>query len=1343
MTSLLLVPLDDTVVFPTMDVTLPVDAGDETRVLLVPRHEGEFAKVGTIAEVTDQVRLPGGGRAVSLSGVARGVAGAAHTDSRGRLRVEVAEHPDDIPVDGRTRVAEREYRAVVEEILELRGADERVAAFLRAIVEPGALADTIGYAPDVPFEQKVQVLETLDVTERIELAVKIQRERLTELQLRKKIREDVQSGAEAQQREYFLRKQMESIQRELGEDSGSVAEEYRKKIAESGMPDDVREQATKELGRLERMGEQSGEASMIRSYLDWLIAVPWGERSDEKLDPVGAREVLDTDHAGLEDVKDRITEYLAVRKLRTDRGIAEDKRSGAILTLIGPPGTGKTSIGESIARATGREFVRMSLGGVRDEAEIRGHRRTYIGALPGRLVRALRDAGTMNPVIMLDEVDKVGADWRGDPSAALLEVLDPAQNHAFRDHYLDVELDLSQVLFIATANVAETIPGPLLDRMEVIRFDGYTVAEKIAIARGYLWPRQRERNGLREDEVTVSDETLRLVVDEYTREAGVRNLERELGTVLRKTATRIASAKVEAPVEVTTEIVRDALGRQKFFQEAAVRTAVPGVATGLAVTGVGGDVLFVEATRMKGKEGLVLTGQLGDVMKESARIALSYVRGHAEELGIAEDAFEDREFHVHVPAGAIPKDGPSAGVTMTTALASLLYRPPGQAHGRHDRRGHAPGPGAADRRAQAEGARRPRGRAHRRDPARAQPRRPGRRPRRRARADDVPPGDEHRRGARRRPRACGSDGVRLTRRVVALFRPHRARLGAVLALILVSAGLGMVSPFLLREVLDVAIPEKDRELLAWLVGGMIAISIATGVLGVGQTWLSNVVGQRVMHDLRTQVYRHLQRLSLAFFTRTRTGEIQSRIANDIGGVQTVVTTTATSIVSNVTTVIASVVAMFLLDWRLALFSLGLTPLFVLLARRVGNQRKRIAAVRQGAMADISSLVQESLSVSGILLGKTMGRGAELADRFEGESERLADLEVRSRMAGRWTMATVQTSFAVMPALVYLFAGLSPSAVSIGTVVAFTTLQTRLFWPLQSLLNVGVDIQTSTALFDRVFEYLDLAVDIHPGTRELHGVRGEVEFDDVWFSYDSSDSSAGTGEPTLRGITLDVPAGTRTALVGETGSGKTTLGYLAARLYDPDRGAVLLDGARLQDLTLDSVAEAVGVVSQETYLFHASVRENLRFAKPEATDEEIEEAARAAQIHETIAALPDGYDTVVGERGFRFSGGEKQRIAIARTILRNPPVLVLDEATSALDVQTERAVGAALERLAEGRTTIVIAHRLSTVRDADQIVVLDKGEIVERGTHEDLLARGGRYAELVARDVDPARPPVTA
>src|SRR5687767_4257783 len=642
MTSLILVPMDDTVVFPTMDVTLPVDVGDEDRVLLIPRHDKEFAKVGTIAEVTDTVRLPGGARAVQLSGLARGVAGAAHTDHAGRLRVEVTESTDDIPVDGRTRDLEREYRAVVEEILELRGVDERVAAWLRAIGEPGPLADTVGYAPDISFEEKVQILEALDVTERLALAVGMQRARLTELQLRQKIREDVREGADQQQREYFLRKQMESIQRELGEDGASVVEEYRTKIADAGMPEAVEEQATKELGRLERMGEQSGEASMIRSYLDWLIAVPWKERSDEVLDPVHAREILDQDHAGLEDVKDRIVEYLAVKKLRVERGISEDKRSGAILTLIGPPGTGKTSIGESIARATGREFVRMSLGGVRDEAEIRGHRRTYIGALPGRLVRALRDAGTMNPVIMLDEVDKVGADWRGDPSAALLEVLDPAQNHSFRDHYLDVELDLSEVVFIATANMAETIPAPLLDRMEVVRFDGYTTEEKVAIAQGYLWPRQRDRNGLREDEVTIGDDVLRSVVTEYTREAGVRNLERELGTLLRKTATKIASGKATAPVTIGVDEIRDALGRQRFFQESAERTAIPGVATGLSVTGAGGDVLFIEATSMPAdppKDPLVLTGQLGDVMKESARIALSYVRGHSDGLGIDEDAF--------------------------------------------------------------------------------------------------------------------------------------------------------------------------------------------------------------------------------------------------------------------------------------------------------------------------------------------------------------------------------------------------------------------------------------------------------------------------------------------------------------------------------------------------------------------------------------------------------------------------------------------------------------------------------------------------------------------------------
>ncbi|HEY2632295.1 MAG TPA: endopeptidase La [Solirubrobacteraceae bacterium] len=667
-----LIPLDDTVVFPSMGITLTVDVGDDERVVLVPRHENEFLEVGTIAEVSEQLRLPGGARAVALSGEHRALIGAAQTGPEGELRVEVDERPDDVPVDKRTRELEREYRAVVEEILELRGDDGRIAAFLRAIVEPGPLADSAGYSPNLTYEHKVELLRTLDVTDRLDLSVKLQRDSLAELQVRKRIREDVQEGADKQQREYFLRKQMESIRKELGEDEGSIAEEYRAKIEAAEMPEDVQEQALKELSRLERMGEQTGESSMIRTYLDWLIAVPWSKRSEEHLDPVAARTVLDADHAGLEDVKDRITEYLAVRKLRQDRNIEADPKSGAILTLIGPPGTGKTSIGESIARATGREFVRMSLGGVRDEAEIRGHRRTYIGALPGRLVRALRDAGTMNPVILLDEVDKVGADWRGDPSAALLEVLDPAQNHSFRDHYLDVELDLSQVMFIATANVADTIPGPLLDRMEVIRFDGYTSEEKLAIAKGYLWPRQRERNGLREQEVSVSDEVLRAIISEYTREAGVRNLEREFGTVLRKTATQIASSKVETPVEIDLDVVRDALGRQKFFQESASRTALPGVATGLAVTGTGGDVLFVEATAMNGKGELQLTGQLGDVMKESARIALSYVRGHAEELGIDEHVFEDHQFHVHVPAGAIPKDGPSAGVTMVTALASLL-----------------------------------------------------------------------------------------------------------------------------------------------------------------------------------------------------------------------------------------------------------------------------------------------------------------------------------------------------------------------------------------------------------------------------------------------------------------------------------------------------------------------------------------------------------------------------------------------------------------------------------------------------------------------------------------------
>jgi ATP-binding cassette subfamily B protein len=589
------------------------------------------------------------------------------------------------------------------------------------------------------------------------------------------------------------------------------------------------------------------------------------------------------------------------------------------------------------------------------------------------------------------------------------------------------------------------------------------------------------------------------------------------------------------------------------------------------------------------------------------------------------------------------------------------------------------------------------------------------------------PGDKPERTADREQRRHN------LRRVGGLFKAHRRRLGAVLALIFLSAGLGMISPFLLRAVLDTAIPNSDTTLLTGLVAGMIAIAIATGALGVAQTWLSNSVGQRVMHELRSAVYRHLQKLSLAFFTRTRTGEVQSRIANDIGGVENVVTNTATSIVSNLTTVLATVVAMFLLDWRLAAFSLVLLPLFVWLTRRVGAERKKITTKRQETMADISTLVEESLSVSGILLGKTMGRSRELADRFSQESAQLADLEVRQRMAGRWVMASIQASFAIMPALVYWFAGQSfatgGNAITIGTLVAFTTLQTRLFFPIGQLLSIGIDIQTSLAMFDRVFEYLDLEIDIEerPGARELENVRGDVSFEDVWFRYGDS--------WTLEGVTVDVPAGTRLGVVGETGSGKTTLGYIAARLYDVNDGAVKIDGTDVRDATFESLAATVGVVSQETYLFHASIRDNLRFARPDATDDEIEDAARAAQIHDLVASLPEGYDTEVGERGYRFSGGEKQRIAIARTMLRNPPVLVLDEATSALDTETERQVQLALDRLSEGRTTIAIAHRLSTIRDADQIVVLDGGRVVERGTHEELLDSGGRYAELVRRDAE--------
>jgi ATP-dependent Lon protease len=626
-----------------------------------------------VASVEEMGHLPNGVEALVIRGLHRAVVGTGvpGTGEATWVQIEAAHDPE--KASPRSHELAREYRALVEGIVETRGVPQ-VAEVLRGISEPGALADTAGYSPDQSYEQKVQVLEALDVERRLEMVVEWARENLAEISLREKIRDDVREGIEKTQREFLLRQQMEAIRKELGEGEDDVVAEYRRKIEEAGMPEGVRDEAERELGRLERTSEQNPEYGWIRTYLDWLLDVPWSAKTEDNLDISEARAVLDADHEGLRDVKDRILEYLAVRKLGAERGLSETggRGSGAILTLVGPPGVGKTSLGESVARALGRKFVRVSLGGVHDESEIRGHRRTYVGALPGRIVRALKDAGTKNPVMMLDEVDKVGADWRGDPSSALLEVLDPAQNHTFRDHYLEVDLDLSDVLFLATANVADTIPPALHDRLEIIRLDGYTEREKAAIARAHLLPRQLERAGLRADELAVSDDVIATIVDGWTREAGVRGLERLLGKLARKAATRIATGSATTPIVVDPDALRDWLGRPTAERDEIDRDPVPGVATGLAVTGAGGDVLAVEANVADGDPGLTLTGQLGDVMRESAEIALSYVRAHLDDLGVPAEAVTGKRFHVHVPAGAIPKDGPSAGITMTTALASLL-----------------------------------------------------------------------------------------------------------------------------------------------------------------------------------------------------------------------------------------------------------------------------------------------------------------------------------------------------------------------------------------------------------------------------------------------------------------------------------------------------------------------------------------------------------------------------------------------------------------------------------------------------------------------------------------------
>ncbi len=678
-------PMDDVVVLPHMTVTLAVE-GDSQKaaieaarqgsrlVLLVPRIDGQFGKIGTVARLGDSAELPTGAEAFMIRGEYRARLGSGQADIAGALWVKADPIPDPEPSEKATELG-REYRAMLENLVESRGVPQ-VVQFLRAAKTPSHLSDLAGYSPDLTMEQKLEVLETLDLEERLAKLIGWTKQILADASLKERIRSDVAEGMEKTQREFMLRQQLEAIKKQLNEGGTDVVSTYRERVAKAEMPEGVLTEVNRELDRLERTSEQNPEYGWIRTYLDWMLDIPWNVRSEDNYDLGEARRILDEDHTGLSDVKDRIIEFLAVRKLRKERGmeVLGGRGSGAIITLVGPPGVGKTSLGESVARALGRKFTRVSLGGIRDEADIRGHRRTYVGALPGRIVRALKEAGTKNPVIMLDEIDKVGSDWRGDPSSALLEVLDPAQNNTFRDHYLEVDLDLSEVLFIPTANVSETIPAPLLDRMELIRLDGYTEEEKVAIARDHLLKRQVKQAGLNPEEVTVTEDAIMKVITDHTREAGVRNLERELGKITRKVATKVATKALTPPVAITPERVREFLGKARFDNEVAARTAVPGVATGLAVTGTGGDVLFVEATSTNTNgqgANLTLTGQLGDVMKESAQIALSYVRSHTAALKIEADA-ADRSFHIHVPEGAVPKDGPSAGVTMTTAIVSLL-----------------------------------------------------------------------------------------------------------------------------------------------------------------------------------------------------------------------------------------------------------------------------------------------------------------------------------------------------------------------------------------------------------------------------------------------------------------------------------------------------------------------------------------------------------------------------------------------------------------------------------------------------------------------------------------------